>query len=149
LIGFLAACFAAAGVGGWLTARSVGDWYQQLARPSWTPPDWVFGPVWSLLYLLMAVAAWLVWRSGSLEKVRWPLILFAVQLALNVAWSAIFFGLRSPGWALAEILLLWGSIGATIIAFWGRSTGAALLMIPYWLWTTFAALLNFAIWSRN
>jgi tryptophan-rich sensory protein len=98
---------------------------------------------------MMAVAAWLVWRSGRAEKVRGPLALFATQLALNVAWSAIFFGLRSPGWAFAEILLLWASIGATTIAFWGRSLTAALLMIPYWAWTSFAALLNYAFWRLN
>ncbi len=142
-------CFAAAGVGGWLTANSVADWYQKIARPTWTPPDWLFGPVWSALYFMMAIAAWLVWRQGPLHRVRWPLALFATQLALNVAWSAIFFGLHSPGWAFAEIVVLWTSIAATIVAFWGRSAAAALLMLPYWAWTSFAAVLNFAIWRMN
>ncbi len=142
-------CFAAACVGGWLTANSVADWYQKIARPTWTPPDWLFGPVWSALYFMMAIAAWLVWRQGTLHRVRWPLALFATQLALNVAWSAIFFGLQSPGWAFAEIVVLWTSIAATIVAFWGRSAAAALLMLPYWAWTSFAAVLNFAIWRMN
>ena len=142
-------CFAAAGVGGWLTANSVADWYQKIARPSWTPPDWLFGPVWSALYFMMAIAAWLVWRRGTLQRVRWPLGLFAAQLALNVAWSGIFFGLHSPGWAFVEIVVLWTSIAATIVAFWGRSATAALLMLPYWAWTSFAAVLNFAIWRMN
>ncbi len=149
LIGLVAICFTAAALGGWLTSNSVADWYQRIARPNWTPPDWIFGPVWSVLYLMMALAAWLVWRRGGWQKARWSLGLFAVQLALNVLWSAIFFGLRSPGWAFAEILLLWISIAATLVAFWGRSAGAALLMVPYWAWTSFAAVLNFAIWRMN
>jgi tryptophan-rich sensory protein len=146
---FIAICFSAAAIGGWLTANSVSGWYREIARPTWTPPNWLFGPVWSGLYLMMAIAAWLVWRRGSLHRVRWPLGLFATQLALNVAWSGIFFGLKSPGWAFAEIVLLWASIAATIVAFLGRSTAAALILLPYLAWTSFAAVLNFAIWRMN
>lgn len=149
LLGLVAICLAAAGVGGALTSLSVGDWYQTLTKPSWTPPDWVFGPVWTALYVMMAVSAWLIWRQGGWRPAKVPLGLFALQLALNVAWSAIFFSLRSPALAFVEILALWLAIAATVISFWGRSTAAALLLVPYLAWTTFAALLNFAIWRLN
>lgn len=149
LLGLVALCLVAAGVGGTVTSSSVGDWYQTLNKPSWTPPDWVFGPVWTALYLLMALAAWLVWRRGGWHVSRVSLRLFGLQLALNVSWSAIFFGMRSPGLAFAEIVILWLAIVATAISFWGRSTAAALLFTPYLTWTTFAALLNFAIWRMN
>jgi len=149
LIAFVAVCLAAAATGGALTSLSVGDWYQQLSRPRWSPPDWVFGPVWTVLYLMMAFAAWLVWRKSGLLRARGALIWFGVQLALNVAWSALFFALRRPDLAFAEIILLWLAIGATLAAFGRRSAGAALLMAPYWAWTTFAAILNFAFWRMN
>ena len=149
LLGFVAICFAAAGVGGAITSKSVGDWYQMLNKPSWTPPDWIFGPVWSVLYLLMACAAWLVWRRGGWAASRGALALFGLQLALNVCWSAIFFGIRNPGFAFAEILILWLAISATAVSFWGRSAPAALLLLPYLGWTAFATVLNCAIWRMN
>jgi tryptophan-rich sensory protein/uncharacterized protein YbjT (DUF2867 family) len=149
LAGLAAMCLAAAGIGGAITARSVNDWYQTLAKPSWMPPDWLFGPVWMALYVLMAVAAWVVWRRGGATAARLPLGLFGLQLALNVGWSAIFFGLRLPGVAFAEILLLWLAIAATAVAFWRRSKLAAWLLAPYLAWTTFAAVLNASIWSLN
>ncbi len=146
LIVSLAVCFAAAGIGGWLTSRSLETWYPTLVKPSWNPPDWVFGPVWTALYAMMAVAAWLVWRrrAGS-----WPLLLFGMQLALNVVWSGLFFACQSPGAAAVEVWVLWGAIIATLIAFWRFSRVAGALLVPYLLWVSFAAVLNFALWKLN
>jgi tryptophan-rich sensory protein len=149
LLGLIAICFGAAAAGAAMTSTSVNTWYQTLDKPSWTPPDWLFGPVWTVLYFLMALAAWLVWRRGGWHTSQIPLSLFGLQLMLNLAWSAIFFGMRSPGLAFGEILLLLLAIGATIISFWGRSVTAALLFLPYLAWTSFAAVLNFAIWTMN
>lgn len=149
LLGLMAICFAAAAAGGAVTSTSVGDWYQTLKKPSWTPPDWLFGPVWTALYFLMALSAWLVWRRDGWRASQVSLGLFGLQLMLNVGWSSIFFGMRSPGFAFGEILILLLVIAATAVGFWGRSTAAALLLTPYLAWTTFAALLNFAIWRMN
>ena len=149
LLGLVAICFAAAAAGGALTSTSVGDWYQTLKKPSWTPPDWLFGPVWTALYFLMALSAWLAWRRGGWLASQVSLGLFGLQLMLNVSWSAIFFGMRSPGLAFGEIVILWLAIAATAVSFWGRSATAALLFTPYLAWTTFAALLNFTIWRMN
>jgi tryptophan-rich sensory protein len=143
------ATFAVAGLGGWATSASVGTWYQTISKPSWTPPDWIFGPVWTALYALMALAAFLVWRTGDWPTIPLPLCLYAVQLALNLAWSLIFFGLRSPGLAAIEIIVLWVAIGATLMSFWRRSRLAGLMLAPYWAWVTFAAVLNIAIWRLN
>ena len=107
LVVSIVVCFGAAGIGSMLTAPSIGGWYATLLKPAWTPPNWVFGPVWSLLYLAMAVAAWLVWRQVGFPRAASALNLFALQLVLNVCWSAIFFGAHRPGLAFAEILLLW------------------------------------------
>jgi len=142
-------CFAAAGLGGWATSTSVGTWYQTLRRPTWNPPDWLFGPVWTLLYLAMAVALWLV-----LQRVPWPQCraavgLFALQLALNVAWSALFFGLRRPDLAAAEVLLLWVAIAATMVAFARLAPAAGWLLLPYLAWVSFASALNIAVWRLN
>ena len=144
----LATCFAAAGLGSIATAPALATWYAGLVKPSWNPPNWIFGPVWTMLYAMMAVAAWLVWRHGGPRRLA-ALILFGVQLALNVSWSWLFFGLRQPGAALAEILLLWLAIGATARAFGLLSQPAALLLIPYLLWVGFAAVLNWALWRLN
>lgn len=149
LVGLLVVCFAAEGVGAALTATSVGDWYQALERPSWTPPGWLFGPVWTALYALMAIAAWLVWRRRGLPDAIEPLGWFAVQLALNVGWSAIFFWMRRPGLALAEMVLLWLAVASTALEFRRRSLLAACLFFPYLAWTTFAMVLNAAIWRLN
>jgi len=145
----VAVCFAAAGLGSLFTRPAIEGWYASLPKPSWTPPNWVFGPVWTVLYLSMAIAAWLVWRRGGFPGAKLPLALFAAQLALNVAWSGLFFGLRTPGAALAEIVLLWLFILATAIAFWPISRVAAWLMLPYLLWVTYAAGLNYSIWRLN
>lgn len=142
-------CFSAAAIGGGLTAGAVRTWYPTIAKPEWTPPPWVFGPVWTVLYAMMGLSLWLVWRSGAWAERRGALALFMFQLVLNAAWSLIFFGAKSPGLAFAEIMLLWFAIIATIIAFWKYSRTAALLLVPYLCWSTFAALLNFTIWRMN
>jgi benzodiazapine receptor len=139
-------CFAAAGLGGLATGRSVDSWYKDLAKPSWTPPDWVFGPVWALLYTAMAIAAWRVWKKQGL---RWPLALFGVQLVFNAAWSWLFFGLRMPGAACVDVVLLWAVIITTTTVFWRADLAAGVLFVPYLLWVTFAMILNVAIWRMN
>ena len=146
---WLALCFGAALVGSLVTYPSIPTWYAGLIKPSWTPPAWLFGPVWSILYLMMALAAWLVWRRGGLAAARLPLILFLIQLGLNVAWSFLFFGLRMPGLAFAEIVILWCAILATLIVFWRWRALAGWLFLPYLLWVTFAAGLNLALWRMN
>ena len=146
---FLTVCFGTAAVGAWLTSQSVGSWYRTLAKPSWTPPDWLFGPVWSSLYLLMASAGWLVWRKRAWPAIRFTMLLFAGQLALNALWSGLFFALRAPAIAFAEILVLWLAIGATTRAFWRVSQAAGWLLLPYLAWSSFAAVLNLAIWRLN
>jgi tryptophan-rich sensory protein len=144
---FVAACFAAATMGAVVTSRSVQSWYQRIAKPIWTPPDSIFAPVWTTLYFLMAISAWLVWRKRGLMSLEMGL--FFSQLTLNVAWSGIFFGLRQPGLAFAEILLLWLLIALTAWQFMRTSTLACVLFVPYLAWTSFAAALNYAIWGLN
>lgn len=149
LIVLLVVCFAAAGIGGAATTSKIPGWYAALTKPSWNPPNWIFGPVWSALYCCMAVAAWLVWRQHGLAGARLPLALFSVQLFLNVLWSCLFFGLQNPGLAFAEVLLLWASIAATMVLFWRRSAVAGILFVPYLAWVSFASVLNFTIWQLN
>lgn len=148
-VAFLVAVLATASIGAIFTGSGVQDWYPSLAKPSWTPPAWVFGPVWSTLYLSIAVAGFLAWRQGRSAEARWAMAWFALQLALNAGWSWVFFGLRQPGWAFAEIVLLWGSIFASTVALFRVSRAAGWLFVPYLLWVTFAAALNFAIWRLN
>jgi benzodiazapine receptor len=128
-----------------------GDWYASLVKPGWTPPPWVFGPAWTILYAMMAVAAWRLWRRrDALPRAsRRALALFAVQLALNLAWTPVFFGMQRPDLALAVILLLWVAIAATIVAAWKACKTAAALLVPYLAWVTFATALNAAIWRLN
>ncbi|MFO8014175.1 MAG: TspO/MBR family protein [Phycisphaerae bacterium] len=149
LIVALAVTFAAAGIGSVFTSQSVGTWYQEIAKPSWTPPGWLFGPVWTVLYTLMAVAAWLVWRKEGWAGARLALGLYAGQLVLNAAWSALFFGARMPGAAFVELVVLWLMIVATTVAFFRKSIPAGVLMVPYLAWVTFAGVLNFALWRMN
>lgn len=146
---FLIICFAAAAIGGIVTGPAIDGWYETLEKPSWQPPAWLFGPVWTVLYLLMAIAAWLVWRQAGARAASVPLTLFATQLVLNVAWSWIFFGLQRPGWAVLELIVLWLAIAATALAYYRRSKLAAVLMLPYIAWVTFAGVLNFTIWRLN
>ncbi len=144
--GWLLLCFAAAALGAFFMP---GEWYAALRKPAWNPPSWIFGPVWTALYIMMAVAAWLVWRRGGWRAQRRPLGLFLVQLALNAAWTPLFFGLHLPGVAFAEILLLWLAIAWTLAAFWRVHRVAAWLLAPYLAWVSFAAVLNFTLWRLN
>jgi len=147
LIIFLAVTFLAVVIDVPLTKGSIPGWYATLKKPSWNPPSWVFGPVWTVLYISMAVAAWLVWRQGGLWQ--WALALYAIQLVLNAAWTPLFFGLHRPGAAFVEIVALLIAIIATTLAFWPRSTAAGVLMLPYIAWVSFASVLNFTIWRLN
>jgi tryptophan-rich sensory protein len=141
---------AVGGFSGFATARGVSTWYPTLVKPSFNPPAWVFGPVWTLLYVMMGIAAFLVWRKGlDADGVRVALTIFAVQLALNGLWSILFFGLQAPGWALAEIILLWISIGITTVFFWRVIPSAGALLLPYWAWVSFASVLNASLWWLN
>jgi tryptophan-rich sensory protein len=142
----LCLCFSAASLG---AVFMPGEWYAALKKPSWNPPSWVFGPVWSALYAMMAVAAWLVWKRGGFAAQRRPLSMFLVQLALNAAWTPLFFGLHRPGLAFAEIVLLWLAIAATLGVFRRVNQAAAWLLAPYLAWVSFAAALNFEIWRLN
>lgn len=146
LAGWFLLSMAAAAIG---AAFSPGEWYRTLQKPPWTPPDSLFGPVWSILYGMMSVAAWLVWQQGGWRAQKRPLTLYVAQLALNAAWTPLFFGLRSPSAAFIDILLLWLAISATLRAFWRVSRPAALLLLPYWAWVGFAAALNAALWRLN
>lgn len=146
---FVTVCFLAAGLGTWLSGSGQTQWYPALRKPAGTPPDWVFGPVWSALYLCMAIAAWLVWKQGGWGEARAALLLFFLQLGLNAAWSGLFFGLRRPGLALADVLALWVLILLTMLAFQAWSSVAAWLLVPYLLWVAYAARLNFFLWRLN
>lgn len=145
LVVWVAISFVPAVIG---AAFPAPDYYARLDRPSWAPPGWLFGPVWTALYALMGVAAWLVAKRGG-SGTRPALGLFGAQLALNAAWTPIFFGLRNPGLALVEIVVLWVAIAATVVAFLARRTAAGALLLPYLAWVSFAAVLNFEIWRRN
>jgi benzodiazapine receptor len=146
----IAVCQLAGFVGSVFTRISVGTWYAALKKPSFTPPNWVFSPVWITLFVLMGIAAFLVWNKGlSDQKVKTALGIFAVQLILNVLWSVMFFGLRSPLAGLIEIAVLWVAILLTILYFFKVSNTAGILLIPYFLWVSFAAVLNFSIWKLN
>jgi tryptophan-rich sensory protein len=146
LIGFVAICLLVGLIGGLATAPAIPTWYAGLAKPSFNPPAWIFGPVWTALYILMAVATWLVWRCGN---ARTALRLFAAQLLLNALWSPLFFGLKRIDLALLDIVLLLAAILATSIAFGRRSRLAALLFVPYLAWVAFATVLNFTLWRLN
>ena len=149
LLGFVALTLGIAALGGVFTSMGQPAWYDTLQKPSFNPPSWVFGPVWTTLYVMMAVAAWLVWRKADGAAGRRAIVAWAVQLALNLGWSALFFALRSPAWALAEIVVLWLAILVTVILFFRHSRLAGWLMVPYLAWVSFAAVLNFAIVRLN
>jgi benzodiazapine receptor len=149
LVFWIALCLGVGAVGGRWTAPEIGAWYRTLRKPFFNPPNWIFGPVWTLLYLLMAVAAWLVSQSAPSTLRSAALGLFLAQLALNLAWSWIFFRRHALGGALAEVLLLWLAIGATTLVFARVAPAAGWLLLPYWGWTSFASLLNAAIWRLN
>ena len=146
LIAWLLLCYAAASLGALFMP---GDWYAALRKPTWNPPAWIFGPVWTALYTMMAVAAWLVWKRGGFAAQRRPLGLFLVQIALNAFWTPLFFGLHRTGIAFAEIILMWLAIAATIAAFRQVHRPAAWLLVPYLVWVGFAAVLNGTLWRLN
>jgi tryptophan-rich sensory protein len=141
---------AVGGISGFFTVTGVESWYQTINKPSWNPPNWIFGPVWTTLYLMMGVALFLIWKSDSSDILkRTAIILFAVQLLLNFFWSFIFFDQQQIGWALVEIIALWLFILMTIFAFGNISKIAAWLLVPYISWVSFATILNYTIWKLN
>jgi len=148
LVAWLAITFAAAAMGAAASVRSA-EFYAALAQPAWAPPSAVFGPVWSVLYALMAIAAWLVWERSKSVGVRGPITLFMVQLVANALWSWLFFAWRLGGAAFAEIVLLGVLIVATAVSFWRVRALAGALLVPYLLWVTFAAFLNYSVWQLN
>ncbi|BBY74139.1 putative TspO/MBR-related protein precursor [Mycolicibacterium parafortuitum] len=141
------AVLLASGLGGLASNSAQG--YAQLRQPGFAPPSWVFGPTWTLLYALMAIAAWLVWRTGPAPETRRALVLYGVQLALNAAWTPLFFGLGWRGIAFVELAVLLVVLIVTVVAFWRRSAVAGALLLPYVAWSTFALCLNFAVWQLN
>jgi translocator protein len=143
LVGFIIITFCAPALGAF---SMPGSWYAGLNKPSWNPPAWIFGPAWTLLYTLMAVAAWLVWKRAGFTR---PLALYFVQLVLNAAWTPIFFGAHELGWALIEIIALWIAIALTQISFFRVNRAAGWLLAPYLAWVTFATALNYTLWQMN
>jgi benzodiazapine receptor len=143
-------CQLAGVIGSIFTTTAIPVWYSTLIKPSFTPLNWIFAPVWTGLYLLMGISAFLVWRKGLDNRlVNSTLRLFIIQLILNTFWSILFFGLRSPLLGLVEIILLWVAILLTILSFFRVSKIAGFLLVPYILWVSFAAILNFSIWRLN
>ena len=149
LVLFVALCLGIGALGASVTATSVDTWYAGLVKPSFNPPDEVFGPVWTVLYVLMGVAAWRVWRSADRDTTRGPLTLFALQLAINLGWTVVFFGLHKIASAVATIVVLDVAVLVTMLAFRSVDRLAALLMLPYVAWVAFATVLNVAIWRLN
>ena len=148
LAGWLIVSFIAASIGAAASIQA-GPFYSQLIRPDWAPPAWVFGPVWTTLYALMGIAAWLVWRVGGFRAAQSALTLFLAQLAINALWSWLFFAWHRGALAFVDILLLWALIVATLIAFWRIRALAGALLVPYLLWVSFATALNHAVWKLN
>jgi benzodiazapine receptor len=148
LLGFIGAAFIAGAIGSWATFQNVRTWFPLLEKPDWNPPSWVFGPVWTTLYVLMGVAIWRAWRTDGPASARLVRIYF-VQLFFNALWSILFFGLKQPAWALADILVLWGLLVWLQVALWKCDRLAAGLWLPYVLWVSFATALNAAIVRLN
>lgn len=146
LVVFVVLCFLTASAG---AAFPPGEWYAGLNRPWYAPPNWLFGPVWTILYFMIATAGWLVWKTREAASILIAMTLYVCQLVLNSAWTCLFFGLQRPDIALIEILILWVVISATIIAFRRHSKVAAILLIPYLLWVSFASVLNYGFWALN
>jgi len=149
LMVFIILTFSAAVLGSVFTNLTLKTWYQTIKKPSWNPPSKVFAPVWTILYIMMAVTGWLIWERLPQKVFSVPMTFFFIQLVLNALWSGIFFALRSPGWAFLEIILLWAFIVLTMISFWTVYWIAGVLFLPYFLWVSFAAFLNFTIWRLN
>lgn len=147
---WLAICYLAAWIGAQVSPGiGPSDWYQSIQKPSWNPPNWIFGPVWSFLYTTMGIAAWMVWREHGWNNAGKALTFFLIQLGLNTGWSWVFFGVQAPGWALIHIIVLLSAIVYTTIFFFDKSKISGYLMIPYILWVSFATVLNGAIWWLN
>jgi len=146
LMGFLALSFLVALSG---IQFQPGEWYEGLKKPFWTPPNSVFGPAWTMLYVLMATSAWLVWKSAGMAKAKGALAIYLFQLLLNASWSLVFFGWHRMGLGFVNIVFLWLAIAATVRLFWRHNQVAAILLVPYLLWVGFAGLLNFTIWRLN
>jgi translocator protein len=145
LAGFAAAVFVTAAIGGLGVAGTVAE-YNGLEQPAWAPPSWLFGPVWTVLYLMIGLAGWLAWREVGFSR---PLWIYTAQLVLNAIWTPLFFGAGQYGLAFLDIAAMWLLIGATVVAFWRVRRAAALLLLPYWVWVTYASALNLAIWLLN
>lgn len=148
LLAWLTVTFAAAAIGG-IASSNAGAFYQQLTRPGWAPPAWLFAPVWSMLYLLMGIAAWLVWRVAGVRSAGTALSLFLIQLAANALWTWLFFAWQRGVLAFAEILILWVLILGTVVALWRVRPLAGALLLPYLAWVAFAAALTYALWQLN
>jgi tryptophan-rich sensory protein len=146
---FLALCLGVSAIGGAITSTSVGTWYQALQKPFFNPPDWIFAPVWTFLYILMAIAGWRVWRSPPSEMRRTALIVFTAQLGLNLIWSVLFFGLQRIDLALIEIVFLLGAIGINTLLFWRIEPRAGAMFVPYLFWVAYATALNGSLWLMN
>jgi len=136
-------------IGSFFTTSSITNWYAFINKPLFSPPNWIFGPVWTLLYILMGVSAFLIWQKRDNLKTKPALIFYGIQLILNALWSIIFFGMHNPGLALLEIVILWLFILITLIKFYKINKTAGLLFIPYLAWVSFASILNYAIWMLN
>lgn len=145
----LALPFLAGGIGSAFTTSAIPNWYENLNKPAFTPPGWLFGPAWTILYILMGISFYIAWSKTNFEGYKPALALFLVQLALNAAWSVIFFGLKQPLYALLEIIVLWFAILFILIRFYKIDKTAGLILIPYFAWTSFAALLNLFIVKLN
>lgn len=149
IIGFVVwilICFLPAIIG---SQFGPGDWYQTLAKPEWNPPNWIFGPVWTLLYILMGISVWIIWKNYGLKTAAIPIGFFVAQLVLNSLWSWFFFGLENVGLAFVDIIALWTFILITLIMFWKLNTWSGVLLIPYLAWVSFATVLNYNIWQMN
>lgn len=143
-------CQLAGLIGSIFTSQSIPTWYASLKKPAFNPPNWLFGPVWTALFLLMGIALFLVWQKGiGFPQVKIALIVFGIQLIFNILWSILFFGLRSPITGFIEIIILWILILLTILVFYPISKTASLLLLPYLLWVSFASILNFSLWRLN
>jgi len=147
LLVFLILTFGVNGLGGLITYPNLAEWYNRLNKPDWTPPNWVFGPVWNTIFLLTAISAWLVWRRRGISG-AW-IWAFTAQLGFNLLWSVVFFGMRRPDLALFVILLVWASVAAMTVSFWRVRPIAGLMILPYLAWVSYAAPLNFFIWRLN
>lgn len=149
LIAFMVLCLIISAFGGAVTATSVNDWYAALNKPFFNPPDWLFAPVWTVIYFMIAFSGWRVWLKTGIANAKGPFGLYAAQLALNLAWSFMFFGAQSPILGLIDVVILLAVIIANMIAFWKIDRLAGSLLVPYALWVAFATLLNAAIWHLN